>query len=95
MPGNGIEDPVLKREVKPEYTADAMRAKIQGTAALDCVVRADGTVGPCRVVRSLDSNFGLDQKALEAARQWRFVPARRLGKPVAMLVTIELTFALR
>ena len=72
-----------------------MRAKIQGTAVLDCVVKADGTVGECGVVRSLDSTFGLDQEAVKAARQWRFTPGRRLGQPVAVLVTIELTFTLR
>ena len=95
MPGNGIENPVVRTEVKPQYTADAMRARIQGTAALDCVVKADGTVGQCRVVRSLDSNFGLDQEAVKAARQWRFVPGKQFGKPVAVLVTLELTFTLR
>jgi len=94
-PGNGIENPVLRKEVKPQYTADAMRAKIQGTAVLDCVVKADGTVGECGVTRSLDSTFGLDQKAVEAARQWLFAPGKRLGKPVPVLVTIELTFTLR
>jgi protein TonB len=94
-PGNGIENPVLRTEVKPQYTADAMRAKIQGTAVLDCVVKADGTVGECGVVRSLDSTFGLDQEAVKAARQWRFLPGKRLGQPVPVLVTIELTFTLR
>jgi TonB family protein len=94
-PGSGIENPRLLREVKPQYTADAMRAKVQGTAVLDCVVNADGSVGECEVVRSLDSSFGLDQKAVEAARQWKFVPGRRLGQPVPVLVTIELTFTLR
>jgi TonB family protein len=94
-PGSGIELPRLLREVKPQYTADAMRAKIQGTVVLDCVVTAEGTVGECQVVRSLDSSFGLDQKAVEAARQWRFVPGKRLGQPVPVLVTIELTFTLR
>ena len=94
-PGSGIELPRLLREVKPQYTADAMRAKIQGTAVLDCVVTAEGGVGECQIVRSLDSSFGLDQKAVEAARQWRFVPGKRLGQPVPVLVTIELTFTLR
>jgi len=94
-PGSGIELPRLLREVKPQYTADAMRAKIQGTAVLDCVVTAEGTVGECQVVRSLDSSFGLDQKAVEAAKQWRFVPGKRMGQPVPVLVTIELTFTLR
>jgi TonB family protein len=94
-PGNGIEIPVLKKEVKPQYTADAMRAKIQGIAVLDCVVKADGTVGECGVVRSLDSTFGLDQEAVKAARQWRFLPGKRLGQPISVWVTIELTFTLR
>jgi TonB family protein len=94
-PGSGIELPRLLREVKPAYTADAMRAKIQGTAVLDCVVTPEGTVGECQVVRSLDSSFGLDQKAVEAAKQWRFVPGKRLGQAVPVLVTIELTFTLR
>jgi TonB family protein len=94
-PGSGIENPRLLREVKPQYTADAMRAKVQGTAVLDCVVTADGAVGDCQIVRSLDSSFGLDQKAVEAARQWRFVPGKRLGQPVPVVVTIELTFTLR
>jgi protein TonB len=86
---------VLKKEVKPQYTADAMRAKIQGTTVLDCVVKSDGTVGECGVVRSLDSTFGLDQEAVKAARQWRFSPGRRQGQPIAVWVTIEISFTLR
>ena len=94
-PGSGIEIPRVLREVKPQYTADAMRAKIQGTAVLECVVTAEGTVSECQIARSLDSSFGLDQEAVKAARQWRFVPGKRLGQPVPVLVTIELTFTLR
>jgi TonB family protein len=94
-PGSGIELPRLLREVKPQYTADAMRAKIQGTAVLDCVVTPEGTVGECQIARSLDSSFGLDQEAVKAAKQWRFVPGKRMGQPVPVLVTIELTFTLR
>jgi protein TonB len=88
-------NPRLIREVKPQYTADAMRAKIQGTVLLECVILPDGTVGRVEVVRSLDPTFGLDQEAIKAARQWRFVPGTRFGEPVAVLVTIELTFTLR
>ncbi len=55
----------------------------------------DGTVGPVKVVRSLDPTYGLDQEALKAARQWRFVPGTRSGVPVAVQITIELTFTLR
>ncbi len=94
-PGSGIENPVVLREVKPQYTADAMRAKIQGSVVLECVVLPDGTVGQVSVIKSLDPVFGLDQEAIKAARQWRFVAGKRLGQPVAVLVNIELTFTLR
>ena len=94
-PGSGIVNPRLVREGKPQYTADAMRAKIQGTVLLECVVLPDGTVGRVDVVKSLDPTFGLDAEAVKAAKQWRFVPGTRFGEPVAVLVTIELTFTLR
>ena len=87
--------PRVLREVKPQYTSDAMRAKVQGTVLLECVVRPDGTVGDVSVKRSLDPTFGLDQQAVNAARRWRFFPGTRLGEPVSVLVTIELTFTLR
>src|SRR5262245_15934506 len=94
-PGNGVQLPQPTKEVKPQYTADAMRAKVQGTVLLECVVLPDGSVGSVEVVRSLDSTFGLDQEAIKAAKQWRFRPGTRFGEPVAVLVTIELTFTLR
>jgi protein TonB len=94
-PGNGVSLPIVVREVKPQYTSDAMRAKVQGTVLLECVVRPDGSVGEVKVQRSLDSTFGLDLEAMKAARQWRFRPGTRLGEPVSVLVTIELTFTLR
>jgi TonB family protein len=94
-PGNGVTTPVLRQEVKPQYTADAMRAKIQGVVVVECVVNTDGTVGKAEVIRSLDRNFGLDQEALKAVRQWRFDPGMRQGQPVPVLVSIELTFTLR
>jgi TonB family protein len=94
-PGNGVVTPRVLREVRPNYTSDAMRAKVQGIVVLECVVRPDGTVGDVQIVRSLDSTFGLDQEAIKAAKQWRFSPGTRLGEPVPVLVSIELTFTLR
>jgi len=94
-PGNGVETPRLLREVKPQYTAQAMRAKIQGTVLLECVVGTDGTVSNIKVVRSLDATFGLDQEAMKAARQWQFAPGTRFVQPVPVLVTIEIAFTLR
>lgn len=93
--GSGVTDPQVIREVKPQYTADAMRAKVQGSVYLECIVMPDGTVGDVKVTRSLDPTFGLDQEAIKAARQWRFVPGTLQGKPVAVVITIELTFTLR
>ena len=94
-PGNGVQLPRIIREVKPQYTADAMRAKVQGVVELEAVVLPDGTVGEIRVVHSLDPVFGLDQEAIKAVKQWRFAPGTRLGQPVAVLVGIELTFTRR
>jgi periplasmic protein TonB len=94
-PGNGVELPQVVVSKKPQYTADAMRAKVQGVVWVDAVVLPDGTVGDVNITKSLDSTFGLDQEAVKAAKQWRFVPGRRFGQPVAVLVTIELTFTLR
>jgi len=94
-PGGPVTNPRILREVKPQYTADAMRAKIQGTVLLECVVLPDGSVGRVDVVRSLDRTHGLDQEAIKAAKQWRFQPGTRSGEPVSVLVTIELTFTLK
>ena len=94
-PGSGITLPTVLREVKPAYTADAMRAKVQGSVWLECIVMPDGSVGDVKVTRSLDPIFGLDQEAIKAAKLWRFRPGMRQGEPVPVIITIELTFTLR
>ena len=96
-PGNGIMPPTLIRpEAKPNYTAEAMRAKIQGRVTLEAVVLVDGSVGQVRVIRSLDPTFGLDQEAIRTAKRWRFSPGTdRFGQPVPVLVVIEMDFTLR
>jgi protein TonB len=95
QPGNGVLPPVPIEQVKPQYTAEAMRAKVQGEVWVECVVMPDGTVGRVEVIRSLDVTFGLDQEAVKAARQWRFRPGTRFGEPVAVVITIALSFTLR
>ena len=94
-PGNGVTLPRVLREVKPQYTSDAMRAKVQGTVLLECVVKPDGTVGDVQLVRSLDPIFGLDQQVIVVVKKWRFALGTRMGELVPVLVTIELTFTLR
>jgi periplasmic protein TonB len=92
-PGSGVTPPTLVREVKPVYTDDARRAGIEGDVLLDVVIRADGRVGAVTVTRSLGG--GLDQRAIEAVRQWTFLPSRRNGAPVDVLVEVAVEFRLR
>ena len=89
----GVTSPVLIREVKPKYTEDAMRRKVQGTVEVSAVVRENGVPDDFTVLRALDPD--LDQEAINAAQQWRFKPGLREGQPVAVKVNIELTFTLR
>jgi len=93
--GDGVTTPIRIHQVKPLYTAEAMRLRLQGLVTLECVVLPDGAVANCRVTRSLDASHGLDQEAIKAARQWKFVPGMRSGLPVAVLIAIEMTFALQ
>jgi protein TonB len=93
--GSGVVGPRLIEETKPAYTADAMRARIQGIVRLDAVVLPDGSVGRVRIVGSLDRIFGLDDAAVIAVKQWRFMPGTLAGRAVPVLVSIELAFTLR
>lgn len=90
--GAGIEGPTLLRDREPNYTSEALRARIQGEVELRAVVLEDGSVGEVEVVRSLDRTYGLDIEAIKAARQWRFVPARQNGKPVKIVVSMFIAF---
>ena len=94
-PGSGVTSPQLLTQVKPQYTTEAMRAKIQGKVWLDVVVMPDGRPGEIKVSRSLDRTFGLDEEAIKAMRLWRFRPGMRQGSAVPVLVTVEMEFSLR
>jgi len=94
-PGPGVTLPKPIHEEKPQYTKEALKAGIQGSVLLNVVVLKDGTVGQVDIARSLDKVYGLDESAIKAARQWRFEPGTKDGKPVPVLVTIELSFYLR
>jgi periplasmic protein TonB len=93
--GPGVTTPTVITQIKPRYTADAMRLRIQGSVWVECVVMPDGSVGDARVTRSLDSRFGLDDEAIAAAKQWRFRPGTLNGRPVPVVVSIELMFSVR
>jgi periplasmic protein TonB len=93
--GNGVTRPIDIYAPKPKYTADAMRAKIQGVVAMSAVVMPDGSVTDVQVVRSLDQSFGLDEEAKRTARLWKFRPGTLKGEPVPVRIIIELEFNLR
>jgi TonB family protein len=92
-PGGAVSPPRVVREVKPQYTADAMKAQVQGKVEVECVVLPDGTVGDVIVVTPLHPS--LDQAAIKAVKQWQFKPGMKDGEPVAVRVSIELSFTLR
>lgn len=91
---DGVSLPVLVRNVKPAYTAQALAARVQGVVVLSAVVLADGTVGEITVVRSLDTQYGLDDSAVSATKQWLFNPGTKDGVAVAVRVTIEMSFTI-
>ena len=92
-PGSGIQPPRLLREVRADYTDAARRSGLTGDVVLEIVVRHDGSVGDVRVLRRLGA--GLDERAVQAVRQWRFAPATRQGAPVDVVVEVAVEFRLR
>jgi TonB family protein len=92
-PGSGIEPPKLLQEVKPNYTEEARLKHLEGEVVLEIVVRRDGSVGDLRILRGLGG--GLNDRALQAVRQWRFSPAKRLSSPVDVIVEVSVEFKLR
>jgi|SRR5215207_3747878 len=93
--GTGVISPAVLKEEKPRYTAEAMKAKVQGMVEVQAIVLTDGTVGDVRIVQSLDKEFGLDEQAIAAVKKWRFNPGQKDGVAVPVVVSIELTFTLR
>jgi TonB family protein len=91
--GGQISAPVLTHGVDPEFSDEARRSKYQGICLISVIVDAQGNPQNPRVVRPL--GMGLDEKALEAVRQFKFKPALKDGKtPVPVMMTVEINFRL-
>src|ERR1035437_1618786 len=90
--GGGVTAPVLLFKKEPEYSEEARKAKYQGTVMLYIEVDPSGKAVNMRVQHSL--GLGLDEKAIEAVRQWKFKPGYKDGKPVTVAATIEVNFRL-
>lgn len=88
--GHGVTAPRPLNHPNPEYTDEALRAGIQGKCILSLVISSDGKPENVTVTRSL--GMGLDENAVSAVRTWTFEPARKNGKPVAVQVSVVVSF---
>src|SRR5262249_48673277 len=89
---DNVTDPVLVWKTEPEYTDEARKAKLQGSVLLRIVVNEHGQAESITVTQGLGR--GLDERAIEAVRKWRFRAGRRAGKPIPTIAIIQVTFRL-
>jgi TonB family protein len=87
-----VTEPVLLWKIEPEYTDEARRARVQGTVVLHIEVDTRGQAQNITVRQSL--GLGLDERAIEAVRRWRFRPGYRNGKPWAASALVQVNFRL-
>ena len=91
--GGDVSAPRLTYKVEPEYSEEARKAKHQGTVVLAIQVWEDGRAHNIRVIRSLE--LALDEKAIQAVREWKFVPGKKDGIPVKVRANVEVNFRFR
>jgi protein TonB len=90
--GNGVTAPKATYAPNPPYVEKARKAKISGLVVLSMIVTAEGKVRDVKVTKSLDE--GLDKQAVETVRTWKFEPAIKDGKAVAVHLSTDVTFKL-
>ena len=90
--GRDVKAPRLTHQPDPEYSEQARKVGYTGVCVLELVVDAAGMPQNIRVTRAV--GMGLDDKALDAVRQWRFTPSMKDGTPVAVQINVEVAFNL-
>jgi TonB family protein len=90
--GGSITAPLLLSKDEPEYSEEARRAKIQGTVMLRIEIDQRGQVRNVSITHGL--GLGLDERAIDAVRHWKFRPATRNGKPAVSSAVVEVNFRL-
>jgi TonB family protein len=90
--GNGVTAPKPVYTPDPEYSEKARKKKINGTVVVAMIVTQEGRVRDVKIAKSLDA--GLDKQALAAVRTWKFEPATKDGKPVAVHLNVDVSFSL-
>jgi protein TonB len=88
---NGAFPKVIQRVV-PEYTPEALDAKLEGSVHLSAMIGTDGVPSDIKVTKSLGK--GLDEKAIECFKKWRFSPAIRNGEPTPVSSEVAIIFKL-
>ena len=88
--GGGVRPPSVIYSVDPEFSEEARKAKFSGNVLVDLIVDENGLPSHVRVARGV--GMGLDEKAVEAVRQYKFKPATKDGKPVKVELTVEVNF---
>ena len=89
---SGVTAPTLVHKVSPSYTREARQKRIEGTVLLYIQVDASGKAINMRVLHSL--GWGLDEKAMDAVKKWRFKPGMKDGRPVTVEAQVEVKFRL-
>lgn len=92
-PGGDVSTPIVIKEVRPNYSSDAMKRRVTGAVLLQCVVNRDGVPTRVEIIESLDEE--LDRAALEALKQWRFEPGKKNGKPVLVQIVVTMAFTMK
>jgi len=83
-------EPIVISKTEPQYTKEALAAKIEGDVILSMMIGTDGVPSDIKLVRGL--GMGLDENAVECLKQWRFRPATNHSEPVSAKVTVEMNF---
>lgn len=88
--GGGISEPIVTHMVEPEFSEEARRAKYPGDVIVSLIVDANGMPQNVHVLHGV--GMGLDEKAVEAVKEYRFKPALEDGKPVAVYMNVDVGF---
>lgn len=90
--GRNVSAPALTSKREPDYSADALTVKLQGSVLFRMTIGTDGMAHDLQLIKSL--GFGLDERAAEALSQWQFTPGKKDGVPVPVEATVEVNFRL-
>ncbi len=88
--GGGVSEPVVLYSPDPEFSEEARKAKVSGNVIVYLQVDTNGRPTHVHVIRGI--GLGLDEKAVEAVRQYKFKPAMENGHPVAVEMNVEVNF---